>query len=84
MAKEEKLLAALLNANQELVDVFKCYHESEVAANAEEEKRGNNLGGEEQKAGATVCIFLVMVFLSISDFHFDLKLLKFKSSLRGI
>ena len=46
MAKEEKLLAALLNANQELVEVFRCYHELEVAANAEEEKTGHNRGRE--------------------------------------
>ena len=55
--EDEKLLAALLNANQNLVDVFKCYHELEVAENAEEETRGHNHSREEQKFDTTVRIF---------------------------
>jgi hypothetical protein len=66
MTKEEQLLAALLNANQELLDVFKCYSELEAAANAEKEKRAHNRGRAEQKADTTVRgFFLVKVFLPI-------------------
>jgi len=54
MTKEDRLLAALLNANQELVDVFKCYSELEAAAIAEKEKRR---GRVEQKADTTVRAF---------------------------
>ena len=57
ITKEEKLLATLLNANEELNDVFKCYHELEAAAIAEKEKRGYNRGCAEQKADATVRVF---------------------------
>ncbi len=57
LSKEEKLLAALLSTNQDLVDVFKCYSDLEAAANAEQEKRGSNRGRAEQKPDATVCVF---------------------------
>ena len=50
-------MAALYSANQELVDVFKCYHELEVAANAEKEKSDHSHSREEQKSDATVRIF---------------------------
>jgi hypothetical protein len=54
---EEKLLAALLNANQELLDVFKCYNELEAAANAEQERAATKRGRAEQKADTTVRTF---------------------------
>jgi len=57
ITKEERLLAALLSANQELVDVFKCYGESEAAAIAEKEKGGYNRDHGEQKADTTVRAF---------------------------
>ena len=57
LSKEENLLAALLSANQDLVDVFKCYNDLEAAANAEKEKRGYNRGRAEQKPDATVRVF---------------------------
>ena len=57
LSKEENLLAALLSANQDLVDVFKCYSDLEAVANAEKEKRGYNRGRAEQKPDATVRIF---------------------------
>ena len=53
MTKEEKLLAALLSANEELVDVFKCYSDLEAAAEQERTKRGR----AEQKVDATVRAF---------------------------
>jgi len=57
LTKQEKLLAALLAANQELVDVFKCYDDLQAAVNAEQEKIGHNRGRMEQKADATVRFF---------------------------
>ena len=54
ISKEEKLLAVLLSANQDLADVFKCYND---LANAEQEKRGYKRGRAEQKPEATVCVF---------------------------
>ena len=57
ITKEEKLLASLLSANQDLVDVFKCYNDLEAAAIAEQEKRGYKRGRAEQKPDATVRVF---------------------------
>ena len=57
ITKEEKLLASLLSANQDLVDVFKCYNDLEAAANAEQEKRGYKRGRAEQKPETTVSVF---------------------------
>ena len=37
ITKEEKLLVALFSANQDLVDVFKCYNGLEAAAHAEQD-----------------------------------------------
>jgi len=54
ITKEEQLLVALLNANQELIDVFKCYNELGAAAIAQKEKRR---GRAEQKTDTTVRVF---------------------------
>lgn len=57
VTKEESLLAALLKANEELVDVFKCYSDLEAASQAEQERAGPKRGREEQKSDATVRTF---------------------------
>jgi hypothetical protein len=57
VTKEEKLLAAMLNANKELLDVFKCYNELEAAANAEQERIIAQRDRAEQRADATVRAF---------------------------
>ena len=54
---EEELLAALLGANQDLVDVLKCYDDLEAAARAEQETGGHERGRAEQKPEAKVCVF---------------------------
>ena len=50
-------MAALLNANQELLDVFKCYGELEAATNAEQERTVTQRGRAEQTADTTVRAF---------------------------
>ena len=57
MTKEEKLLQALLGANDELVAVFKVYEDFEAAANAEEEMTMTRRGGAEQTTDSTVRAF---------------------------
>jgi len=57
VTKEEKLLASLLKANEELVDVFRCYSDLEAASLAEQERAGPKRGRGEQKADATVRAF---------------------------
>lgn len=57
VTKEQQLLASLLNANEELVDVFKCYGDLEAASQAEQERAGHKRGRGEQKADATVRAF---------------------------
>ena len=63
---------ALLNVNQQLVDVFKYYSELEAAAIAEEEKRGHNRGRAEQKADTTVSgpsLYLMPEHQPYTTFH---------------
>ena len=65
-----QLLVALLNVNQQLVDVFKYYSELEAAAIAEEEKRGH--GRAEQKANTTVSepsLYLMPEHQPYTTFH---------------